>query len=88
MSTTYHGKKGRFCGSGAASSVTKNGERYKVVRQHRRMKPKSPGKSMAKRSKKEMAKETVSHMATTRGKVKLLDHLGKRYVSIKELLGG
>lgn len=35
---THHGKGGKFCSPGAATTVTKDGERYKVVRQHRRMK--------------------------------------------------
>ena len=35
--TTYHGKKGKFCKRDSAHTVTKDGARYKVVRQHRRM---------------------------------------------------
>ncbi len=34
---THHSMSGQFCGAGSASTVTKDGERYKVVRQHRKM---------------------------------------------------
>lgn len=87
--TTFHGKKGRFCGSGSAHTVTKGGERFKVIRQHRRMKPKSPGKTKVKRSARTVAKETVDRMALVRSKGSLIDHIdGRLYVSMKELLGG
>ena len=42
--TTHHTKDGKFCSPGSASTVTKDGERYKVVRQHRRMKPSGASK--------------------------------------------
>lgn len=35
--TTYHAKTGKFCNADAAHTVVKGGERYKVVRQHRRV---------------------------------------------------
>jgi len=35
--TTYHDKKGKFCDPDSAHLVTKGGDRYKVVRQHRRV---------------------------------------------------
>lgn len=38
---THHGTAGKFCSPGSAVTVTKDGERYKIVRQHRRMKPKT-----------------------------------------------
>lgn len=37
---TYHTKSGKFCPKDQAATVSKDGERFKVVRQHRRMKPK------------------------------------------------
>lgn len=81
--TTFHGKKGRFSSASSAHTVTKNGERYKVVRQHRKMKPKSPGKS------KKMAKETIDLMVIARSKIGLVGLMdGVPYVSLRDLLGG
>lgn len=40
MATTYHGKNGKFCKADSAKTVVKGGERFKVVRQHRRVCPK------------------------------------------------
>jgi len=40
MPKTYHSTNGRFCPPDAAKTVIKDGERFKVVRQHRRLKPK------------------------------------------------
>jgi len=33
---TYHSKIGRFCSADSASLVVKDGQKFKVVRQHRR----------------------------------------------------
>jgi hypothetical protein len=38
MAKTYHSHDGRFCPPHAAKTVVKDGEHYKVVRQHRRIK--------------------------------------------------
>jgi len=38
---TYHSRSGRFCKSDSAAKVVKGGEQFKVVRQHRRVKPKA-----------------------------------------------
>lgn len=38
---TYHSSKGKFCRKGDACTVTKDGERYKIVIQHRRIGGKS-----------------------------------------------
>lgn len=35
--TTYHSQKGNFCSKADARTVTKNGERFKIVVQHRRI---------------------------------------------------
>ncbi len=86
--TTFHGKSGRFSSVGSAHSVTKGGERFKVVRQHRRMKPKNPGKTSVNQSKRKLTKETLARMVAAQGRGSLIDHLGRSYVSIKELLDG
>lgn len=39
MAHTYHASNGRFCPPDTAKTVIKDGERFKVVRQHRRLKP-------------------------------------------------
>jgi len=36
---SYHDQKGRFSSATSAHTVSKNGERFKVVRQHRRIGP-------------------------------------------------
>lgn len=46
---THHDKDGRFCGMSSAATVTKDGERFKVVRQHRRIKSKSREEISVKR---------------------------------------
>lgn len=84
---TYHGKKGRFCGKDNAKIVTKGGEQFRVIRQHRRVKPKSrmPTK---KRSGAKAVKETLARMAIARDRVRLTDHLDQDFVSMKGLFDG
>lgn len=50
---SHHDKKGRFTSKANAHTVSKGGERYKVVRQLRRMKPKK------RRSDRERATEAL-----------------------------
>lgn len=38
MAKTHHAANGQFCAPDYAKVVIKNGERFKVVRQHRRVK--------------------------------------------------
>jgi len=40
--TTYHGKSGRFTSQNTAHTVTRGGERFKMVRQLRRIGGKAP----------------------------------------------
>lgn len=49
---SYHGKDGKFSSSASAYTVSKNGERFKVVRQHRRIGP-------AKKKNKRQAVEDI-----------------------------
>lgn len=41
VKTTYHARSGRFCKADSAKTVVKGGAQFKVVRQHRRIKPKA-----------------------------------------------
>lgn len=52
---THHGKGGKFCSPGSAMTVTKDGERYKVVRQHRRIKPRISAESEEMRTRGALA---------------------------------
>jgi hypothetical protein len=87
---TYHGKSGKFCGRDNANIVTKDGDRYKVVRQHRRMKPKSPGViTKTKKSKRQVATEMVRHMVAAQDRVESVSMVmsGQRFVSLGDVLG-
>lgn len=64
---THHNAQGKFCSAGNAATVTKDGERYKVVRQHRKLKSKSKIKS----KKAKEAAEASRTRVRTRGLVPL-----------------
>lgn len=64
---THHNAQGKFCSAGSAATVTKDGERYQVVRQHRKLKPKSKVKS----KKAKAAAEASRARARKRGLVPL-----------------
>lgn len=71
--TTYHGKNGKFCPPESARVVTKGGEQFKVVRQHRRIGPKGGVSLDLKRAVE--ARERVRSIGEMRGWVPLCDVL-------------
>lgn len=68
--TTHHNEKGKFCSAGVAVTVTKNGERYKVVRQHRKMKP-----AKEKNRRVQVSVESARARSRKRGLVRLSEVL-------------
>lgn len=64
MAQTFHGKNGKFCRSDSANTVVKDGERYKVVRQHRKIKQRP--KSSA---------EALDHLDRVKGRVAMVSEM-------------
>lgn len=64
MTQTFHGKNGKFCRSDSANTVVKNGERYKVVRQHRKMKPRAKS-----------AAEALDHLDRVKSRVAMVSEM-------------
>lgn len=79
--TTYHGGKGKFCAKDSAKIVTKDGERYKVVRQHRRMKSGKVPREVAERvlRRVEVAKSRSAHLGSL---------LTQNWIPVTHLVGG
>lgn len=79
--STYHSRNGRFSSSSSAHSVTKEGERYKVVRQHRRIGPLKKGKSP-----RQTAEEAVHRANIARQKAALTGALaGPGWINVKQV---
>jgi len=77
MAKTYHSMNGRFCPPDAAKTVIKDGERFKVVRQHRRLKSKKEALERPAKSSRWIALPEVIAML---GVVErpILDSVGSR----------
>ena len=79
---SYHGKDGKFSSAVSAHSVSRGGERFKVVRQHRRI-----GPAKKARSAKQTAEDAVRRAALARQKAALLGALtGPGWVNVHEVL--
>lgn len=78
---SHHDKKGRFTSPDRAHTVSKEGERYKVVRQLRRMKPK-------KRPARERATEAIMRERRQLQRFALIGALsGPGWVNLHEAFG-
>lgn len=78
---TYHSKNGRFSSAASAYSMSKEGDRYKVVRQHRRIGPSKKGKS-----KRQTAAEAVQRTNLARQKAALTGALtGPGWVNVNRV---
>lgn len=88
--TTNHGKDGKFCPPGSAVVVTKDGEKYKVVRQHRRMKPKSVGAAKVKRHPRRVKGSVAeaTELVHERAAVALARARMRGWVPVREVIRG
>ena len=84
MKTSYHGKNGKFCKKASANTVTKGGERFKVVRQYRRIKGASGEERVGRHQRKVPSHEKVVSIA--KRKVEATRSLmGRKFVSLSEM---
>ena len=78
---TYHDKDGRFCEKDAAKTVVKDGEPYKVVRQHRRM--------ASRKTRKRSANEMIQRSNRVRQRMAMLGELtAPGWINVASFLGG
>ena len=84
---TYHDKHGKFTSKKAAATVTKDGERFKVVRQYRRIKG-GRGEKVTKHQRKMKSHEkVVEAIELARARVAhIRGILGRSHVSVTEAL--
>jgi hypothetical protein len=78
MATYYHGRNGRFTSAGAAHTVTKGGERFRMVRQLRRIggkpeAPQEPEDDVLDTVEEAKAKQLMASFVTAAPGWKLLD---------------
>jgi hypothetical protein len=79
---SYHGKDGKFSSAASAHTVSKGGERFKVVRQHRRIGPSKKAKSA-----RQTAEDAIRRTTLARQKAALLGALsGPGWVNLHEAL--
>ena len=84
MAQTFHNKSGKFCPKDQAATVTKDGERFKVVRQHRRMKPETKAK---KRKVSEGLLDRVAKVKTRAARVtRIVERRG--WILLADVVGG
>lgn len=81
---TYHTKSGKFCPKDQAATVSKNGERFKVVRQHRLIKPKSKGK------KRKVSEGLLDRVAVVKARAARVAGIVERrgWISLTDVVGG
>ena len=79
---SYHGKDGKFSSATSAHTVSKGGERFKVVRQHRRIGPSKKAKSA-----RQTAEDAVRRATIARQKAALVGALtGPGWVNLHEAM--
>lgn len=78
---TYHDKRGKFCPPESASLVNKGGDRFKVVRQHRRIRkkrnPRDVAEDLVQQSNRRLQRLAMLGALTAPGFVNLSDVLGE-----------
>jgi hypothetical protein len=80
---SYHDKKGKFSSATGAHSVSKNGERFKVVRQHRRIGPSK------RKSKREAVEDAVRRSTVARQRAALTGALtGPGWINVRRVFEG
>jgi len=80
---SYHAKDGKFSSAVSAHSVSKGGERFKVVRQHRRIGPSK------KRSKRRAAEDAVARSNLARQRAALTGALsGPGWIPVRQVVEG
>jgi hypothetical protein len=100
---SYHSKRGNFCSKASAHSVSKDGERFKVVRQYRRIRKDNkveleliePTEPVRPSSDHEIVyagpekRTTMESLALSRSKVAMVRSLlGRGTVPIQEMAKG
>jgi hypothetical protein len=84
---SYHGKSGKFSSKASAHTVSKGGERFKVVRQYRRIKGSSEqrvGKHQRKMKSHEKVVEVVEAAKLRAARVRAL--LGRGHIPVQEMV--
>jgi hypothetical protein len=80
---SFHDKKGKFSSAASAHSVSKGGERFKVIRQHRRIGPSK------KKSPRQVAEEAIQRANVARQKAALTGALtGPGWITIEQVFEG